>query len=58
MYINRTLLLGIVLALVSFPVIIDWLTSDYTAWYRPYFVWTFIIAVAWWSQRSRHPDEL
>ena len=58
MYINRTLLLGLALMLVSFPVIIDWLTSDYTAWHRPYLIWTVIIAIAWWSQRSRHPDEL
>ena len=58
MYINRTLLLGLTLLLVTFPAIIDWLTSDYSAWQRPYVVWGAIIAVAWWSQRSRHPDEL
>jgi hypothetical protein len=58
MYINRTLLLGLALMLVSFPVILHWLTSDHTAWYRPYIVWTTVIIIAWWSQRSRHPDEL
>lgn len=58
MYINRTLLLGLALLLVSFPVVTDWLTSDYTAWYRPYAVWAAIILFAWWGQRSRHPDEL
>ncbi len=58
MYINRTLLLGLALALASFPVILDWLTEDYTAWLRPYFVWSLAILAAWWSQRSRQPDEL
>ncbi len=58
MYINRSLLLGLSLLLVSFPVLIDWLTSDYTAWYRPYIVWSVIIVLAWRDQRSRHPDEL
>ena len=58
MYINRTLLLGLALVLVSFPVIIDWLTSDYAARLRPYLVWSVSIVIAWWSQRSRHPDEL
>lgn len=58
MYINRTLLLGIILVLISFPLITDWLTSDYTAWYRPYLLWTLIILAAWLGQRSRGPDEL
>ena len=53
MYINRMLVLGIVLALVAFPILTDWLTSDYTAWYRPYVVWGLIIAFTWWSYRSR-----
>ena len=58
MYINRMLVLSIVLALVAFPVLADWLTSDYTAWYRPYIVWCRIIGFTWWGYRSRHPDEL
>ena len=58
MYINRTLVLGIVLLLIAFPVITDWLTSDYSAWYRPYVIWSAIIAFTWWGNRSRQPDEL
>lgn len=58
MYINRMLVLGIVLALMAFPVLADWLTSDYAAWYRPYVVWSLIIGFTWWSYRSRQPDEL
>lgn len=58
MYINRTLLLGLVLALVALPFLMDWLTSDYTAWYRPYLVWGAMILAAWLGQRSRNGDEL
>jgi len=58
MYINRMLVLGIVLALMAFPVLADWLTADYTAWYRPYVIWCLIIVFTWWAYRSRHPDEL
>jgi hypothetical protein len=58
MYINRMLVLGIVLAMVAFPVLTDWLTSDYTAWHRPYVIWVFIIVFTWWAYRVRHPDEL
>ncbi|WP_157516064.1 hypothetical protein [Pseudohalioglobus lutimaris] len=58
MYINRTLMLGIVLALIAFPVLRDWLTSDYSAWYRPYVIWCTIIVFTWWGHRSRYPDEL
>jgi hypothetical protein len=58
MYINRTLLLGLAMMMVTFPLVVDWLTSDYSAWYRPYVVWSLIISLTWWGQRSRHPDEL
>jgi hypothetical protein len=47
-----------VLALMAFPLLADWLTSDYSAWYRPYAIWVLIIAFTWWAYRSRHPDEL
>jgi len=58
MYINRMLVLGLALALVAFPMIKDWLGSDYTAWWRAYTVWTVVILFTWWGNRSRQPDEL
>ena len=58
MYINRTLVLGIALVLIAFPVLTDWLTSDYSAWHRPYIIWCVILAFTWWAHRSRYPDEL
>ncbi|WP_167855007.1 hypothetical protein [Mangrovimicrobium sediminis] len=58
MYINRMLVLGMTLALVSFPMFTDWLARDYTAWERYYVVWLLVILFSWWGNRSRHPDEL
>jgi len=58
MYINRTLLLALALTLVLFPVLSDWLTSDYTAWYRPYAIWSLVVLAAWLGQRAKHSDEL
>lgn len=58
MYIQRTLLLGIALLLLCIPFILDWLTSDFSAWLRPYVVWSALIFLAWLSQRSRRRDEL
>jgi len=58
MYINRTLVLGLALALISFPVLKGWLTSEPSAWLRYYVLWTLVILVTWWSNRSRHTDEL
>jgi len=58
MYINRMLVLGMVLALVSFPMLKDWLSGDHTAWYRYYILWSLVILFTWWGTRSRHSDEL
>ena len=58
MYIQRTLLLAVAVLLVCFPFLTDWLTSDFSAWYRPYVVWSGIVFIAWLGQRSRHGDEL
>ena len=58
MYINRTLLLGLLLAVTCLPFIYDWLIADPTAWYRPYLLWSAVIFLAWLGQRSRQGDEL
>ena len=58
MYINRALLLVLVILIVFFPSIQEWLISDHTAWHRPYLMWSLLIVGAWLNQRSRHPDEL
>ncbi|MEP5763394.1 MAG: hypothetical protein ABJ308_02320 [Halieaceae bacterium] len=58
MYINRTLLLLLALALVFIPSAQEWVTSGGTAWYRPYLVWVVIVAAAWWIQRTSLGDDL
>ncbi len=58
MYINRILVLALLLAIICYPALKDWLGSDHSAWYRYYIIWSGVVLVAWLSNRSRHPDEL
>ncbi len=58
MYINRTLLLLLAIAVVFVPTALEWVTSGGTAWYRPYLIWLVIIAMAWWNQRNSYGDDL
>jgi len=57
-YINRTLLLLLALAIVFIPSAQEWVTSEGTAWYRPYFIWIVIIIGAWWNQRRGYGDDI
>lgn len=58
MYINRALLLVVVVFLVFSPAIEEWVFHSGTAWYRPYYLWSLFIVAAYWNQRTRYPDEL
>ena len=58
MYINRALLLVVVVLLVFAPAIEEWVFRSGAAWYRPYNLWLVFIVAAYWNQRSRYPDEL
>ncbi len=58
MYINRTLLLLLAIAVVFIPTAQEWVISGGTAWYRPYLVWLVIIVLAWWNQRKSYGDDL
>ena len=57
-YINRTLLLLLAIAIAFIPSAQEWVTSGGAAWYRPYLVWAVVIAVAWWNQRKSYGDDL
>jgi hypothetical protein len=57
-YINRTLLFVLAIAVIFIPTAQEWITSDGTAWYRPYLLWAAVIALAWWNQRSSYGDDL
>lgn len=51
MYIHRGLLLVIIIAFVFSPVILDWMSSNPAAWYRPYMAWLVMIVLAYGAQR-------
>ena len=53
MYINRSLLLVLAVALVFFPAALDWATTGGTSWYRPYLMWGVLIVLGYWIQRKR-----
>lgn len=57
MYINPTLLLLFGLMFVFSPSLQEWVLSGDDAWYRPYIVWSALIAFIYWSQRGKARDE-
>jgi hypothetical protein len=57
-YINRTLLFLLAIAIIFIPTAQEWIAGGGTAWYRPYIIWTLIIALAWWNQRKSYGDDL
>jgi hypothetical protein len=57
MYINRSLLMVLAVALVFFPGALDWATTVGAAWYRPYLMWGLLVLLGYWLQRKRpHND--
>ena len=58
MYINRTLLFLLALAIIFIPTAQEWISSGGTAWYRPYLLWAGVIALAWWNMRKSYGDDL
>ena len=58
MYINRTLLFLLAIAIIFIPTAEEWITGGGTAWYRPYVLWAMVIAVAWWNLRKSYGDDL
>jgi hypothetical protein len=43
MYLNRILLLVLVILYALAPVMADWVSSDATRWYRPQLLWLLVI---------------
>lgn len=55
MLIQRSLLLLVLLLVLVWPPLEDWLTSPAGSWYRPYVFWFFLVLVAGLAgARSRH----
>jgi len=44
MYLNRILLLVLVLLYVFAPMMADWIAAGGTQWYRPHLIWLLVIA--------------
>ena len=43
MYLNRILLLVLVLLYVFAPMMADWIAAGGTKWYRPHLIWLLVI---------------
>ena len=46
MYLNRILLLVLVLLYVFAPIMTDWVAAGGTQWYRPHIIWAIVIAIS------------
>ncbi len=57
MYINRSLLLVLVVVLVFVPPLLEWTTSGGVAWYRPYLLWSLLVLLGCWMQLRHSPDD-
>jgi hypothetical protein len=45
MYLNRILLLMLVLFSVASPIMTDWIEHGGTQWFRPHVLWLFVILI-------------
>ena len=53
MYINRSLLIILAIAVVFLPAAQEWINQGPEAWYRPYMLWALVILMAYLNQRWR-----
>jgi hypothetical protein len=51
MYINRSMLMILAIALVFFPTAQSWINQGPEVWYRPYLLWALVILLAYLNQR-------
>jgi hypothetical protein len=58
MYIPPSTLLFLVFSYLLFLLSVNWAMQPDGAWYRPLIVCLLVIAVAAWSYREQHSDEL
>ena len=57
MYIYRLVFLLVLAVYIFSPTIIDWWIAPDSAWYRPFVVWLALIALAFWLENRRDPNE-
>jgi len=58
MYINRSLLMVLAVALVFFPSALEWASTGGTAWYRIYLLWGLLVLLGYWIQRRQYHDDI
>jgi hypothetical protein len=57
MYIYRLVFLLVLAVYIFSPNILDWLIEPGRAWYTPFFGWAGLIAIGYWLEWRRNPDE-
>lgn len=57
MYIQRALLLLILIVMIFLPAWISWTVEEPTAWYRPHLIWLAAIGMVYLGQRQTERDE-
>ncbi len=57
MYIQRSVLLLVVLIYLVFLVGMDWFNSTNASWYKPFLMGLTIIALSAWLQRYQEKDD-
>lgn len=58
MYLNRILLLVLILLYVFSPLMSDWVVNGGAQWYRPHLIWVIVItitAIALYRRRTDDP---
>ncbi|UDL04600.1 hypothetical protein [Marinobacter sp. CA1] len=57
MYIYRLVFLLVLAIYIFSPNILDWWIAPGNAWYTPYLLWGALIAVGFWLEWRRDPNE-
>jgi len=57
MYIYRLVFLLVLAVYIFSPTIMDWWIETDSAWYRPFLIWLVLIALAFWLDMRRDPNE-
>lgn len=59
MYDYRLSLLMLIGIFLISPVMMDWWLDDRAAWYRPFGIWAFLIALyIWFNSKQRNNDDI
>lgn len=57
MYIYRLVFLLVLAVYIFSPNILAWLIQPGSAWYTPFLAWAGLIAIGFWLEWQRNPDD-